>query len=67
MTSLSTLYASASIPHLGWALYVLPEVGQGVVGWKEDLAVLLNQFGEVQEQWMLLTKEVKLVVTLQVG
>ena len=52
-------------PDLGWILYVLPEVGQGVVSWQEDLAVLLHQLGEVQEQWVLLPEEVKLVVPLQ--
>ena len=60
--SLSTLHILP--PHLGRVFYVVPEVGSGVVGWQQDLAVLLHQLGEVEKQWMLLTQEVKLVIPL---
>ena len=50
--------------HYGRCLYVLPEVWRGVVGWEQDLAILFHQLGKVREQWVLLTKKVKLIVAL---
>ena len=49
--------------HVG-ALYLSSQLVQLHVWGHEDLAVLLHKLCEVGEQWMLLAKEVKLIVPL---
>ena len=44
---------------------VLPELGEGLLLRVDDLCVLFHQLGEVREQRMLLTEEVKMVVPLE--
>ena len=44
---------------------VLPELGEGLFLRVDDLSVLFHQLGEIGEQRMLFTEEVKMVVPLE--
>ena len=54
-----------SLPHPKWVLQIASQLVHHLMRRQQNLAVLLHEFREIGEEGMLLTQEIKLVVTLR--